>query len=205
MSTPTLDLARFYIRELTSDDDSLVKPFACDDDDLDDFLRTDALRLQEQHVVRTYLGLYDNELAGYISLLADVLELKTGEKKKLTLSYSDHPMVPALKIARLAVAKHLRTKLRGFGTELVRFAHDKALNLAEGVGCRLLTVDAYPRAVEFYQKLGFLRSKVQKERKRTAPVVEGAVVEGAVGHETPSMWLDLFAPNPPPWVSGTDM
>lgn len=39
------------------------------------------------------------------------------------------------------------------------FAYSTAMDLSERVGCRLLTVDAYPTAIPFYEKLGFVRNQ----------------------------------------------
>ena len=79
-----------------------------------------------------------------------------------------------------------RATHRGGGESLVRYAHAKALDLAEQVGCRLLTLDAYASSIPFYERLGFVRNQ--------AKVYEGK------GH--PSMRLDLFAREVPAWISG---
>jgi hypothetical protein len=55
---------------------------------------------------------------------------------------------------------------------------------AERAGCRLLTVEAYPEAVAFYDRLGFLRNRSKEYRERTHP----------------SMRLDLFANAMPGWL-----
>jgi hypothetical protein len=67
---------------------------------------------------------------------------------------------------------------------LMRFAADRAYSIADSAGCRLLTVDAYPDAITFYESLGFLRNKAKAYRER----------------EHPSMRFDLFAPEPPRWL-----
>jgi ribosomal protein S18 acetylase RimI-like enzyme len=95
-------------------------------------------------------------------------------------------MVPALKIARLGVSAAFRATHRGAGESLVRYAYAKALELAEHVGCRLLTLDAYALSIAFYERLGFVRNQ--------AKVYEGK--------DHPSMRLDVFARVAPAWISG---
>lgn len=173
------------IRQLTEQDKDLLAPFTAGDADLDDFLKSDAWRLQELNVVKTFLALHKTEgLVGYISLLADAVTLETKERKKLKLSHQDHPVVPALKVARLAVREDFRAKYRGGGEALMRFAFDQGNDLAELVGCRLLTLDAYPQSIEFYKKLGFVENKAKVYEAKTHP----------------SMRFDLFAPTLPAWV-----
>ena len=66
---------------------------------------------------------FDAELVGYMTLLADAVVLETKERKRLALSAHDHPAVPALKIARLAVrsrtegGEHPSMRLDIFPTE----------------------------------------------------------------------------------------
>lgn len=164
--------------------------FHCGDEDLDDFIRSDALRLQSLNVARSYLAIYGDRVRGYLTLMADAVVLKPNERKKLRdtsgnmLAFDDHPVVPALKIARLAVCRETRAELRGIGEALVRFAFYTSLDLSEIAGCRLLTLDAYPDAIPFYEKLGFARN------------LDGAYA----GKPRPSMRLDLFARVPPSWL-----
>lgn len=180
-----IDRARLQVRPLVVTDAGDLAAFACGDDDLDAFLRDDALRLEDQRVARTYLAHYDGALVGYITVLADAIILETRERKGLRLRHEDHPVIPALKIARLGVAASFRARHRGVGEALMAFAFLLALDLGERVGCRLLTLDAYAQSLEFYQRLGFVPNRAKPYRDR----------------EHPSMRLDLYAPILPPWVA----
>ncbi len=62
----------------------------------------------------------------------------------------------------------------------------RSLRFADQVGCRLITLDAYPESIAFYERLGFARNRSKAYRER----------------EHPSMRLDLYAPIPPLWVTG---
>ncbi len=68
MTKATVDAQRLEIRRVRASDRAELDVFECGDDDLNGFLRDDALRLQERNTVVTYLALYDGELVGYVSL-----------------------------------------------------------------------------------------------------------------------------------------
>jgi ribosomal protein S18 acetylase RimI-like enzyme len=160
------------------------RTFSCGDADLDSFLSDDSLRLQNEHVARTFLSVArtDGRILGYVTVLNDAVHLLTREKKKLGLASDDHPVVPALKIARLGVASEYARS--GLGTALVRHAYFSAQRSDASGGCRLLTVDAYRQAVSFYERLGFQRNRSPEYRDR----------------ENPSLRLDVFAPELPDWI-----
>jgi len=106
---------------------------------------------------------------------------------KLTLNSDDHPVVPALKIARIAVDARFKATNEGLGAALVRFAYVKVIELATShVGCRLLTLDAYPESISFHEKLGFVRNGAKAYE----------------GRRHPSMRLDVFGRTQPQWISG---
>src|SRR4051812_5023862 len=161
MNRHPIEPTYLQIRPLTDEGIEASAAFSCGDPDLDDFLRTDAMRLQQQNVVRTFVALYEAQLVGYVTLLVDAVELKPSERKKLSLHFRDHPIVPALKVARLGVSTAFRATYRGAGEALMRFAHATAIDLAEHVGCRLLTLDAYPESILFYEHLGFVRNQAK--------------------------------------------
>jgi ribosomal protein S18 acetylase RimI-like enzyme len=183
-----IDLSRLEVREIRQTDPALVVHFSCGDDeedrDLDEFLKADAFRLDGLSVVRVFLALYDGSLCGYVALLADCVRLKSTEKKVLALAHDDHPVIPALKIARLAVTRDFREKHRGLGEALVAFAFSVAMDASRHIGCRLLTLDAYTKSIAFYEKLGFVRNR---DKEHTAK-------------EHPSMRFDIHTDTPPPWL-----
>jgi ribosomal protein S18 acetylase RimI-like enzyme len=192
-SRPPVDRSLLAVALLTEGLLAAFADFSCGDDeddaDLNEFIRDDAWRLQSLNVVRTYVALYDGQACGYVALMADAVSLKPNERKKIrapgvALGFDDHPVVPAIKIARLAVHKATRESCRGVGEYLVRFAFFTALDLAEVAGCRLLTLDASMKSIGFYEKLGF------------RPNLDGPYV----GRKNPSMRLDLFAEEPPSWL-----
>lgn len=174
----------FALSLLSDDDLPALASFSCGDTDLDDFVRDDAWRLQVENVAKTYLAIAteSGEIVGYFTLLTDSVHLLTSEKKKLGLASDDHPIVPAVKIARLGIASERQGK--GAGAFLVRCAFALTREVAELTGCRLLTVDAYPTALPFYKRLGFKANKSPSYRER----------------ENPSLRLDVFSGQELDWV-----
>jgi GNAT superfamily N-acetyltransferase len=144
-------------------------------------------RLQAIDTVRTYLARDRGALVGYVALLADAIVLESRERTRLALTHGDHPVIPAIKVARLAVAEGYRARHAGSGRALMRFAFAVALDVSDRIGCRVLTVDAYPAAVGFYDRLGFVRNRSREYR----------------GRARPSMRLDLRADPLPGWTQGT--
>lgn len=74
-------------------DPAEIAGFESGDAELDAFLARDALRLQDQRVVRVYLAVYEDVIGGYVALLADAVVLQTRERTKLCLATEDHPAV----------------------------------------------------------------------------------------------------------------
>jgi|ERR1035438_603574 GNAT superfamily N-acetyltransferase len=140
-----------------------VSTFDCDDDDLNDFLRHDAAKYQADHLSHTRVVFLAGTLVGYITLLADCIILQTSEKKKaLTETRPHHQSVytfPAIKIGRVGIQKEYQTS--GIGTQLLIYTIGLVvrLNRELNIGCRFITLDAYPKSVSWYQQKNFMFNK----------------------------------------------
>jgi ribosomal protein S18 acetylase RimI-like enzyme len=143
-----------------------TRAFDCTDDDLNDFVRNDCYRYQEQWLSHTRLARYKKtgNFVGFITLLSDSIVLETGEKKRLFDFHKKVVQFPGLKIARLGV--HKEVQRQGVGAALLTYAIGVAfrINNELGVGCRFLTVDAYPQSVSWYQRHGFVFNEAGKKR-----------------------------------------
>jgi GNAT superfamily N-acetyltransferase len=161
MSTP-VKLADLQIIRYVADKHD-VSAFDCGDSDLNDFLKSDAGKYENEHLSHTRLAFLDGELAAYLTILSDCIVLKTPEKKKaLGLLRGSHQLIysfPAIKIGRLGV--HSSLQRSGVGRELLKYTVGLAVRLNKelGIGCRFITVDAYPDSVTWYQKNGFVLNK----------------------------------------------
>jgi len=174
---------------LTADID--LSTFSCGDEqdhhDLDDFLKTEALLYATRFLGQTYLALEHSEVAGYITLLNDMIKLSSIEKEGLAkiLGFDPPNAIPALKIGRLA--RNIKHQRSGVGTTLIRLAFDKLIDQSEQIGCRFLSVDAIPSALKFYADLGFVNNLHNSYTSRTKDT-------------TTSMRFDAFASTLPAWT-----
>ena len=138
-----------------------VSSFDCDDQDLNGFLKDDALNYQNQGLAQTTCVFYDDKLIGYYAIAADALRLSIEEKKffhrkKRIKSY------PAVKLARMAFLKEYCRK--GLGTMMLHiikgFAYEQN---KKGLAIKFITVDAYKNALSFYEKNGFIKNNEQEK------------------------------------------
>lgn len=140
-----------------------VEGFDCGDDDLNDFILTDAplyfrVRLATSYVLEDS---FNSEIIGYFSLAHDRISLTDFPsnsaynrfRKQFFAQGKMFKSYPALKICRLATSKNYRNM--GLGTMIVNMIIASYRN-DNKAGCRFITVDAYADALEFYYKLGFL-------------------------------------------------
>jgi GNAT superfamily N-acetyltransferase len=139
--------------------------FDCSDDDLNDFVRNDCYRYQDQCLSHTRLARHKEtgRFVGFVTLLSDSIILETKEKKRLFSFYKRVYQFPALKIARLGV--HRDIQKQGVGTALLEYSIGVAvrMNTELSVGCRFITVDAYPQSVSWYEGQGFVNNLSQKQ------------------------------------------
>ena len=145
-------------------EDYPIKPFDCEDEDLNDFLFNEAVSYQKELLATTFVMENDKQTLGYYSLLNDSLQLKEemftskSQFKKFLRELMPYPKrhlktIPALKIGRLAIDKTFKGK--GLGSVIMANIISRCIKMNEEQACRLITVDAYKQAVPFYQKMGF--------------------------------------------------
>lgn len=152
---------------LTTEHD--VSGFDCGDLDLNEFVQVDCHNYQNEYLSHTRLAYYNGQLVGYVTLLSDCIILKTREKNKLFSFHRKILFFPSLKIARLGVQKGLQRG--GIGKSLLAYSIGVAarLNHEMSVGCRFITVDAYPDSVSWYEENGFIHNKHYMNPNLTHP------------------------------------
>lgn len=117
----------------------------------------------------------------YFSLAADSIRLKTEEKEESGLPrLHDYP---ALKLARLATNEEFQN--HGFGTKALEWTvglaqHFNDDHRHDGLGCRFVTVDAYPQSIGFYKKFGFVENVEGAGKKRANVSLRYDVLEGTI-------------------------
>lgn len=120
--------------------------------ELDDFLKNDALKEQQELLSKTHLCFYKNHVAGFITLAADSIRVKKDNlDESQIVENCEYPAYPCILIARLAIDK--RVQKRGIGRFLLLLMIGFALD--GPLGCRYLSVDPKTDALEYYKKFGF--------------------------------------------------
>jgi GNAT superfamily N-acetyltransferase len=130
--------------------------FSCGREELDDFLRTKAVKHQAQRVSRTFVLVDDAEprrILGYYSLSNSQIareDITPDEAKALPR----HP-IPGVMLARLAIAAAEQGK--SYGTWLLMDALKRTALISQDSGVYALVVDAIDEtAKRFYLRFGFI-------------------------------------------------
>jgi len=160
------------LRRLGEDD--IVSGFDCGDEDLNDFITSDAVLYFKVRLATSYVleNKTTKDIIGYFSLAHDRISLTDFPsnsaynrfRKQFFAQGKMFKSYPALKICRLATDRKYRGE--SIGTMMVNMiiASYKADNKA---GCRFITVDAYADALPFYYRQGFLPLSKEDEGSPT--------------------------------------
>lgn len=142
------------VRRLEESDS--VEGFDCGDEALNNYLKRHAWNNQHKSSIGvTYVAVEEfapTAVIGYFTLATSSVARDSLPKKYVRgLPAYDVPMIL---LARLAVDR--RFGGRGLGSALLTEALKISLNVSEQVGCRCVIVDAYPAALDWYQRFGFV-------------------------------------------------
>ena len=163
---------KFIIRRL--DSSHRVGDFDCHDDDLNDFIRREAIEYEKTLLSITYLVINKTtgELAAYFSLANDKISITDFESKTEFNRFRKQKFVnekrlrsyPAIKIGRLAISYKYQNQ--SLGRILIDFIKQYSLR-NRYAGCRFITVDAYINALPFYIKNDYQFLNNDDEDKNT--------------------------------------
>ena len=164
------DIKENYYFETLSENHDLSE-FDCGDEDLNDFLKNDALEQQKKKLNITKLVISKGETIGYFSLLTDALILKNINNDKLKIDLKDslkitskNKPIPAVKLGRFGIDKKYNGK--GLGSHILRniLATLKFISQND-IGFRFIVVEGYANAFKFYTtKNGFEFLKKDSEK-----------------------------------------
>ena len=130
-----------------------VDTFECSEPALTRFLTRFALASQQSNAAATYVGLADDRVIGFYSLVVGEVQYD-GAPERLTKGMARHP-VPLMLLARLAVDQGWQG--RGIGAGLLKDAMLRTLRAADIAGIRALAVHAKDeKARAFYQHFDFI-------------------------------------------------
>lgn len=147
------------------DDDHKRSRLDCDDERMNRWLRERGLR-SEGRTSRTYVVRdADGSVAGYYSLAAG------------SLSHVDAPdPIPIIVLGRLAV--DLRYQRLGIGSALLFDAMRRTVAAGRVVGVRGMLVHVLtPDALDFYLRLGFVRTPVKETVAMPIEAIEQALLD----------------------------
>lgn len=148
----------YKFETLTKEHD--LSNFECESEDLNDFIKNDALKQQEDKINITKLITCDEKVVGFVSLLADTIPLKNIRDNDVRFNLKPHynediekvpknKPLPAIKIGRFAIDK--KYDGGGLGTHILRNVINSIRRLSENdVGLRFIVVEGYASAYNFY-------------------------------------------------------
>lgn len=146
-------LDEYHYEKLTVNHD--LNDFSCGNDDLDEFLKKDALPQQEKNLNVTYLAMRRKEILGFISISADNIRCRDISKKVKSI----YPNYPAVKIGRFGVSE--KYKGQGLGSDMLQTIQKLILKMSKELGISYITLDAYCSARKFLFK-SFIQSKNER-------------------------------------------
>ena len=178
-SKEKISITEIEVQQIDESHKPILSSFKSYEKELVDFLIEDALDNQNKKISTTYLWFYKpkKELVGYVSVLADAINLQGKLKEYFRQEGIFYKSLPALKIGRLCVSDSYLGK--GIGTLMIEFAIVLSDKIGKDIGLRFITTDAKrnpdPRkdSVHFYKKMGF---EVLKQREKgTLPMYKDLI------------------------------
>ena len=140
-----------------------LSEFDCIDDDINEFLKEDALSYQREQMANTYVFHQSMKPIAFFSILNDCLHDKGYEPKAWNRFHRKRKIpnskrikqYPAIKVGRLGVTKEYQRC--GLAYELMDFIKGYSL-MEHKPACRLLLLDAYnkPKQINYYERNGFI-------------------------------------------------
>ena len=151
----------FKVRKLVDGESILV--FDCGDEDLNEFAKVDAPFYKSELIAMPYVfypNEEENKIIAYFTLSNDKISVSEFQSNSQFNKFRKHNFndrkrlrsYPSVKIGRLAVS--LDYEGQGIGSFLLKFIKSYFLE-DNKTGCRFITVDAYRKAIPFYEANGF--------------------------------------------------
>ena len=132
-----------------------LESFGCWEESLNRFLIQFAYPSQQTNVSKTYVGLADNEIIGFYTLVVGEVSYRD-PPERLKKGLARHPL-PLMLLARLAVSRTWQGK--GVDAGLLKDAIQRTLQAADIVGIRAIATHAKNDSVRaFYEHFRFIQS-----------------------------------------------
>ncbi len=141
-----------------------LSKFDCGDNDINEFLKKDALIYQDKKIATTTLFTFNEEVIGFFSAATDSIKLKLEEKHTHIIQEKPIQEFPAIKIAR--IGRDRKYKGNKIGSIILKCAIGHILECSDMIAVRFVTVDAYPTKSEWYEQFGFVRNLDERYTKK---------------------------------------
>jgi len=135
--------------------------FTSGNEDLDDFVKSDAVSNIDDWISITKVLSVDEKVIGFFTITLDTLHKERIEYSDKIAEYP-YQKYPAIKLARLAVDRKYQHK--GYGSDLMSEFFKTAIIIVKNGGGRFITVDAKKEACGFYERYGFRSVRSQNNR-----------------------------------------
>lgn len=133
----------------------VLEGFDCGEEALNRFLLRFAFPNQQANASQTYLGLADEQIAGFYTLVVSEVSFEDAPER-LRKGLARHP-IPLMLLARMGVSTAFQG--RGVGSGLLKDAMLRTLAAADIAGIRALAIHAKDdKARSFYQHFDFIAS-----------------------------------------------
>ena len=169
----------------------MQKDFDCGDPFLNEFFHNDAIHYKEELLAKTYVLVLKDEVIAFFCVSNDkIAQSESGNSiwKKIKKEFPNKKYrseYPAVKVGRLAVSnKH---KNQNIGQDILAFIKYWFAHYKNKTGCRFITVDAYMKAVDFYESKAGFSKLITKESLKFKQNHKSTSVED----DTLPMFFDL--------------
>lgn len=121
-----------------------ISDFQCEEEEMEDFLKSEAYKYDVEGEGNTYIVLENNKILGYYTLKCNALQvLEDGNK------YNPYKVLPCVEVARLAVDMNCRHK--GIGSTILSYIFTEVMKLKENIGIKYIFLFSIPSAENFYE------------------------------------------------------
>jgi predicted N-acetyltransferase YhbS len=143
-----------------------------EDRPLEIFIRRDARKSAAANLTQTYVAKVegDKKVIGYVSIMCAEVALEKTYEIADKIGADRYEYQPAVRISRLAMANGWNG--RKIGTQLVETAIGIVLvSIVPVAGCRFIILDAKPKSLPFYKKMGFRLLDTTENHKKATPLM----------------------------------
>ena len=147
-----LDTIEFEHKKIT--DPSDLKPFSCDDEEINSFYKQDIIPHAKSLISVSYLFETGGKVLGFYCVSNDRVDAKFSKIKYIVPYGKLYGGAPAVKIGRLGVSSEFERQ--GVGSDILNFIKYSFSNNNK-TGCRFIVVDAanMRKVINFYEKNDF--------------------------------------------------